>query len=116
MSTSGYWHRCRQVARGCGPKTAARSKQRWDVVRGLVVALEKDVAVEKEFTLGGAAVFRWDEHVPWFAKRYGMEIVDARLPESTFFEFDLSKIDRLLGYELRYDVESVVETAEAMRR
>ena len=63
-----------------------------DVVQGLVLALEKDAAVGEEFTLGGAALFRWEEHVPWFAERWGMEYVDARLPESNFFEFDLSKI------------------------
>ena len=81
-----------------------------------MLALEKDVAVEEEFTLGGAAVFRWDEHVPWIAERYGLEYVDARLPESNFFEFDLGKIKGLLGYEPQHDVRSVVETAEAMRR
>ena len=87
-----------------------------DVVQGLVLALEKDAAVGEEFTLGGAAVFRWEEHVPWFAEQYGLEFVDARLPESNYFEFDLSKIKRLLGYQPRHDVQSVVETAEAMRR
>lgn len=87
-----------------------------DVVQGLVLALEADAAVGEEFTLGGAAVFRWDEHVPWLAERYGLEFVDTRLPESNFFEFDLSKIKGLLGYEPRHDVRSVVETAEAVRR
>ena len=87
-----------------------------DVVQGLVLALEQDAAVGEEFTLGGAAVFRWDEHVPWFAERYGLEFVEARLPESNFFEFDLGKIKGLLGYEPQHDVGSVVETAEAMRR
>ena len=86
------------------------------MVQGLVLALAKEAAVGEEFTLGGAAVFRWDEHVPWFAERYGLEFVDARLPESNVFEFDLSKIKGLLGYEPRHDVRSVVETAEAMRR
>ena len=71
-----------------------------DVVQGLVLALEMDAAVGEEFTLGGAAVFRWDEHVPWFAARYGLEFVNARLPESNFFEFDLSKIRGLLGMSL----------------
>ena len=68
-----------------------------DVVQGLVLALEKDSAVGEEFTLGGAAVFRWDEHVPWLAGRYGMEFVEARLPESNFFEFDLGKIKGSAG-------------------
>ena len=61
-------------------------------------------------------MFRWEEHAPWFSERYGMEFVEARLPESNFFEFDLRKIKALLGYEPRHDVQSVVETAEAIRR
>ena len=46
----------------------------------------------------------------------GLTWVDARLPESNFFEFDLGKIKGLLGYEPRHDVRSVVETAERMFR
>ena len=87
-----------------------------DIVQGLILALENDAAVGQEFTLGGAALFRWDEVVPWFAERYGIDYVDARLPESNYFEFDLTKIKRLLGYQPQHDVQSVVETAEAMQR
>ena len=87
-----------------------------DIVQGLTLALEKDAAVGEEFTLGGAALFRWEEVVPYFAERYEIEYVDARLPESNYFEFDLSKIKRLLGYRPKHDVQSVLETAEAMRR
>ena len=85
-------------------------------MQGLTLALEKDAAVGEEFTLGGAALFRWEEVVPYFAERYEIEYVDARLPESNYFEFDLSKIKRLLGYRPKHDVQSVLETAEAMRR
>ena len=84
--------------------------------QGLVWALEKDAAVGEEFTLGGAAVLRWEEHVPWFAERQGLEFVDARLPKSNFFEFDLGKINGLLGYGPRHDARNVVERAEAIRR
>ena len=54
--------------------------------------------------------------MPNVSDRYGIDYVDARLPESNYFEFDLGKIKGLLGYEPRHDVQSVVETAEAMRR
>ena len=87
-----------------------------DIVQGLTLALEKNAAVGEEFTLGGAALFRWEEVVPYFSERYGIEYVDARLPESNYFEFDLSKIKTLLGYGPKHDVPSVLETAEAMRR
>ena len=86
------------------------------VGRSVGLALEKDAAVGEDFTLVGSAVFRWDEHVPWFAERNGLEFGEARLPESNFFEFDLGKIKGLLGYEARHDVRSVVETAQAMFR
>ena len=75
-----------------------------------------DAAVGEEFTLGGAALVRWEEVVPYFSDRYGIGYVEARLPESNYFEFDLSKIKRLLGYQPRHDVQSLIETAEAMRR
>ena len=42
--------------------------------------------------------------------------MEARLPESSYFEFDLNKIKRLLGYQPRHDVQSIGDTAEAMRR
>ena len=81
-----------------------------------VLALEEDAAVGEEFTLGGVAVSRWEEHVPWLAERKGLEFVDAWLPESSVFEFDLSKFKGLLGHELQHGVGRVVETAEGMGR
>ena len=86
------------------------------LVLALALALEEDVAVGEEFTLGGAAVLRWGENVPWSAGRYGMEYVSARLPESDLFEFHLSKMQELLGYEPRNDVRSLMETAESIFR
>ncbi len=86
-------------------------KQRWDGESGL--ALEKDATVEDAFTLSEAAVFRWGEHVPWIAERYGLEYVETRLPESNSFEFDLGKIKELQGREPQHDVRNV---AEAMFR
>lgn len=79
-----------------------------------MLALKKVAALGEDFTLGGAAVLRWEEHVPWLAERYGLVFVDSRLPESNFFKFDVSKIKVLLGYEPWHDVGSVVETAEAI--
>ncbi|MCZ6681438.1 MAG: NAD(P)-dependent oxidoreductase [Candidatus Poribacteria bacterium] len=87
-----------------------------DIVQGLVLGLEKDAAVGEEFTLGGAAVFDWEEAVPYLADRYNLDYVDARLPTSNYFEFDLSKIQNLLGYQPQHDLQSILDTAEAMRR
>ena len=53
--------------------------------------------------------------MPSLSDRNGIGYVDARVPESNYFEFALSKIKRLLGYQPRHVVPSVVETAEAIR-
>ena len=87
-----------------------------DIAQGLVLGLEKEEAVGEEFTLGGAALFRWEEDVPYLAERYNMDYVEARVPSSNHFEFNLHKIKSLLGYEPQHDLRSVLDTAEAMRR
>jgi len=87
-----------------------------DIVQGLVLGLEKEAAIGQEFTLGGKGIFRHEEVMPYLAERYGMDFVDVKLPHSTYFEFDLSKIKMLLGYEPRHDLASILDAAEAMHR
>jgi hypothetical protein len=50
------------------------------------------------------------------ADRYQLGYVEARIPAPNYFEFDLSKIKDLLGYQPEHDFYSILETAEAMRR
>ncbi len=80
------------------------------------MGLEKDAAIGEEFTLGGAALFAWDEVVPYLSNRYNLDYIEARLPASNYFEFDLSKIKNLLGYQPKHDLQSILDTAEAMGR
>lgn len=88
-----------------------------DIVQGLVLGIEEEAAVGEEFTLSGAALFRWDEIIPYLSERYGLEYVEARVPHNALYhEFDLSKIINLLGYKPVHDFNSVLKTAEAMRR
>ena len=87
-----------------------------DIVQGLVLGIDKEAAVGEEFTLSGAALFRWDEIVPYLSDRYKLEYVEARIPLGLYHEFDLSKIVNLLGYKPAHDFDSVLETAEAIRR
>ncbi|MBI1923395.1 NAD(P)-dependent oxidoreductase [Candidatus Poribacteria bacterium] len=87
-----------------------------DIVQGLVLGIEKDAAIGQEFTLGGAALFVWDEVIPYLSDRYGLDYVEARLPTPNSFEFDLSKIKNLLGYQPQHDLKSILDTAEAIRR
>ena len=87
-----------------------------DIVQGLVLGIEKDEALGEEFTLGGAALFKWEEDVPYLSERYNLDYVDARALSSNYFELDLTKIKTLLGYQPEHDLESIIDTAEAMRR
>jgi UDP-glucose 4-epimerase len=86
-----------------------------DIVQGLVLGLERAEAVGQEFTLAGA-LFDWGELVPSLAERYQLPYVEARLPPPNYFEFDLSKIKHLLGYQPQHDFQSILATAEAIRR
>lgn len=87
-----------------------------DIVQGLVLGLEREEAVGQEFTLGGAAIFDWGEIVPFLSQRYGIPYVEARIPPPNHFEFDLTKIKTRLGYQPQHDFQSILETAEAIRR
>ena len=39
-----------------------------------------------------------------------------KLPQSLYFEFDLSKIKTLLDFKPEHDLASILDAAEAMRR
>ena len=54
--------------------------------------------------------------MPYLSERYQMDFVDVKLPQSLYFEFDLSKIKTLLDYEPQHDLASILNAAEAMRR
>ena len=87
-----------------------------DIADGLALALERDEAVGEVFNLAGAAIFDWGEIVPRLAERYNLPIVEARIPFMNYFELDLSKIKTKLGFEPRHDFDSILATAEAIRR
>ena len=87
-----------------------------DIVQGLILGLEKDAAVGEEFTLGGKAIFDYEEIVPYLCRRYHLEAVEVQMPAGTYFEFNLGKIRRLLGFEPQHDLASILDAAEAMQR
>lgn len=86
-----------------------------DIADGLVLALE-DAARGEIFNLAGAAIFDWGELAPMLAQRYNLPYAEARLPFKNYFELDLSKIKTMLGFQPRHDFNSILETAEAIRR
>ena len=87
-----------------------------DIAQGLLLGIEHEAAIGEAFNLSSAAIFDWGEIVPRLAQRYGLPIVEARLPFNNYFELDLSKIKRLLGFQPRHDFDSILATAEAIRR
>ena len=87
-----------------------------DIADGLALAIQHDEAVGEAFNLAGAAIFDWGEIVPMLAERYGLPYAEARLPFQNYFELDLSKIKSKLGFEPRHDFDSILATAEAVRR
>jgi len=87
-----------------------------DIARGLVLAIEKEEAVGEEFNLAGNVIIDWGQAVPRLAERFGVSYTDARLPTPVHYTLDLTKIRTRLGFEPLYDLHSVIETAEAIRR
>ena len=87
-----------------------------DIADGLALALERDEAVGEAFNLAGAAIFDWGELVPMLAERYNLPYTEARIPFMNYFELDLSKIKSKLGFQPRHDFDSILATAEAIRR
>ena len=87
-----------------------------DIADGLALAIKHDESVGEVFNLAGAATFDWGEIVPMLAERYNLPYVEARIPFWNFIDHDLSKIKTKLGFEPRHDFDSVLETAEAIRR
>ena len=87
-----------------------------DIADGLALAIESDEAVGEAFNLAGAAIFDWGEIVPNLAERCNLPYVEARLPYMNHFELDLTKIRTKLGFQPRHDFNSILATAEAIRR
>lgn len=87
-----------------------------DIADGLALAIDSDEAVGEAFNLAGAAIFDWAEIVPRLAERYKLPFAEARIPFKNYFELDLSKIKSKLGFKPRHDFDSILATAEAIRR
>ena len=87
-----------------------------DIVQGLELSIKVDEAIGQVFNLAGAAYLDWAELVPRLAERYRLPVVEARLPYANYYELDLSKIREVLGFRPQHDFDSILATAEAIRR
>jgi UDP-glucose 4-epimerase len=88
-----------------------------DIVAGCVAALGKPAALGETFQLAGPAPFTWEETIPYLAERRGIPSIEARSSgTSTFYEYDISKARRLLGFQPRYDIIRMIDDALAYTR
>jgi UDP-glucose 4-epimerase len=89
-----------------------------DIVLGFLSALGKPGAIGETFQLAGPKPFTWEETVPYLAQKLGVDYVDVQLAENTptYYEFDLSKGARLIGYQPQFDIFKMIDSAIAFRQ
>ena len=88
-----------------------------DIVQGCQLAMGAGDVSGEIIQLAGPMPFSWDEAVPYLSERLGIPYVETRLKgDPTFYEFDLSKARRLLGFRPRYDIRRMIDDAMAYRR
>jgi UDP-glucose 4-epimerase len=88
-----------------------------DIVHGCVCALGKGEAAGAIIQLAGPRPFTWDEAIPLLSRRLGIPYVEAVCPGvPTYYEFDLARARRLLGFEPCYDITRMIDDAIAYRR
>ena len=66
--------------------------------------------------LGGPGPFTWDVAVPHLSEKTGIPYIEASLKGTpTFYEFDLGKARRLIGFQPRHDIVTMIDDAIAFR-
>ena len=88
-----------------------------DIIAGLLAVLGKDEALGETFQLAAPRPYTWEEAVPYLAEKLGLPWVDVNLAghAPTFYEFDLSKGRKLLGYAPSYDIFRMIDEGLALR-
>jgi nucleoside-diphosphate-sugar epimerase len=88
-----------------------------DIVEGFTAALGKPSVVGQIFQLAAPTPYTWEETIPYLAAKLGIDYVDVNLAGhvTTFYEFDMSKGQRLFGYQPRYDIFAMIDDALAFR-
>ena len=88
-----------------------------DIVQGCQLAMCAEDVSGEIIQLAGPGPFTWDEAVPYLSERLGVPYIEAILQgDPTFYEFDLSKARRLLGFKPRYNIRRMIDDALAYRR
>ncbi|HXI16575.1 MAG TPA: NAD(P)-dependent oxidoreductase [Chloroflexota bacterium] len=88
-----------------------------DIVGGCVAALGKESAYGQTFQLAGPKPLTWDEAVPYLSEKLGIPQVEGTSSGTpTYYEYDLTKVRTLLGYEPQYDIFRMIDDAVAFKR
>lgn len=84
-----------------------------DIVHGFFCALENEAAVGEVFQLAASSPMAWDKAVPYLSKALNVHYVEASLVgiAPTYYEHDISKARRLIGYSPQYDVFRMIDDA-----
>lgn len=89
-----------------------------DIVQGFTCALGNQDAFGEIFQLGGPSAFTWEEIIPYLADKLNMTFIDVVLTGHipTYYEFDLSKAKKLIGFSPQVDVYQMIDNAIANRK
>jgi UDP-glucose 4-epimerase len=88
-----------------------------DIVAGFTQALGRPAVAGEVFQLAAPGPYTWEEAIPYLAARLSAPYVDVRLAghTPTYYEFDLSKGQRLFNYQPSYDIFKMIDDAVAFR-
>lgn len=88
-----------------------------DIVAGFLAGLGNPAAFGQVFQLAAPRAFTWEEAVPYLADKLGLPWIDVCLAGHvpTYYEFDLSKGARLIGYRPSYDIFRMIDEGIALR-
>lgn len=85
-----------------------------DIVDGIVLALEKDIAVGEAYNLGPAGSFNFGQTIPYMAERLELPYVSINLPLRPYhYQTSIAKARAHLGYQPRYDAFAMIDEAVA---
>jgi nucleoside-diphosphate-sugar epimerase len=88
-----------------------------DIVHGCLSALGKERSFGETYQLAGPAPFTWDEAVYRLSELLQIPFVEVRPGGTpTFYEFDIDKARRHLGFQPEYDVVRMIVDALNHRR
>ena len=88
-----------------------------DIVHGCLCALGKERAFGETFQLAGPRAFTWDEVSCRLAELLKIPHVEAEVAGTpTFYEFDLSKAEKYIGFDPNYDIVRMIVDALSYER